>query len=249
MVWSAVLFFAALAVVSTVLYFSPYSVGIRRICFASVEDFSFTSPSCTIAIHKILLSLHRPCAEAPYWATITVDEYIYSDKESVVSIDKVIITLWFFPVFFRHTGGAWITTVLDDLCIRVFTSERTPRWITLIRDNIYYTILDGETFRLDYFKTRIQFSDPAGSMSDTGKTGLHSEGRRGGIQLRIQSSQWHMVNVKRRMYTFGDVDFSLHKNWINDHGSVLLSCRECRWTKMSASSAQQERDCRESNFW
>ncbi|KAF9535710.1 hypothetical protein CPB83DRAFT_842202 [Crepidotus variabilis] len=217
----------------------------------SVEGISLVSPTYTLAIGKLSLRFHLPTSRKPSWAVIVAEECDFKDADCAVTFLRGASTLWFFPVFFRQTSGPWITTSLDGFSVIVFTSENTPRWVQLLRNNMIYTILDGETIRLNNLKSRIQFSTLTGSKEgyngQVEKPGLRPDEQHDEIKLHLEVSQWHIVNVRRRMYTYGDVKALLRRNWAEDHGSLIVCSEGSKWTKMPA-LAQQEAYRKSSTF-
>jgi hypothetical protein len=174
--------------------------------YPSIIKFSLSSSSYTITLDKLTISLHLPTATIPHWATITAYGYNYTDDGSLVRCNKTIISLLFFPISFRHTARPWVTTTLDGFSIHIFTSEQTPRWFRLLRDDVFYSILNGDTICLHHLKTRLQFSGRSGSNNQFIDNVPKSAGPQAeGNQLSFSSSQWHIASPRRRMYRFGNL--------------------------------------------
>jgi hypothetical protein len=218
-----------------------YNINLDQI-YPSIINFSLSSSSYTISVDKITISLRIPSATIPHWATITAYGYVYTDDQSLVRCSKTVITLWFFPVLFRHTAGPWVTTILDGFSVHVFTSESTPRWICRLRDDIFYSITNGETICLDYLKTRLQFSGHFGSSNPLTHqvlklAGPHAEGNRC-PHLSLSSSQWHIINQRQRLYRFGNLDLTFWRDWVDNRGSVTLVSKDSQWIAMPAKARQ-----------
>jgi hypothetical protein len=242
-----------------VLLFRPllrvfgYGVNIRQV-YPSIIDFSLSSPSYMVTLDKLTISLRLPSATIPHWATITAYGYTYTDDDSVVRCNEATITIWFFPVLYRRTAGPWVTTTLDGVSIHISTSERTPRWIRLLRDDIFCSILDGETICLQHLKTKLQFSGHSGSNSQfigndkvLKLSGPQAEGNLW-PHLSFSSSQWHIINLRRRMYRFGNLDLTFWRDWSDNLGSVTLHSKDSQWTAMTA-PAQLATSRKPSTFW
>ena len=217
-----------LSVLLNSLFFAVFNVriSIRKINFFSIHGFIFSTPFHSITINKITFLLHLPSSTSPYWATVTAEGYSYKDDYSTVSLDKATGTFWFFPVLFRHTAGSWITTTLDGLSLLVFSSERTPDWVTNLRNDILGAMFDGETIRLHYIKTSVIQPPEIGS-----KPGPAQLEDQTGLQLKFVASKWHIVKLGR-MYVFGELELTFQRDWLRDRGSVVLSSKESQWTEL-----------------
>ena len=155
------------------------------------------------------------------------------------------MTFWFFPVLFRHTAGPWITTTLDGLSVLIFSSERTPGWVTNLRNDILGAILDGETIRLHYIKTGVIQPPTVGGKRKSGPT-LQPEDQTG-LQVMFVASKWHIVKLGR-MYAFGELELTFRRDWLRDRGSVVLSSKESQRTEVP-NLPKQEGYRRASLFW
>ncbi|PPQ70734.1 hypothetical protein CVT26_014699 [Gymnopilus dilepis] len=180
------------------------------------------------------VALHRPRKDAPYWCILTAENYEYKDDMCHVSIDSVEIILWFFPAFFRFTGGSWVTVNLSGFVVYVPTSQKCPPWIQKLRDDLLYTILNAETIRLHSLEPRIVFGETTTVVDGSNEGGqnqvkcTHEE-----ICLGGTASQWHIFRFNNgRIYTFGDVMAEWRRCHDESHESFVLICREAHWTRV-----------------
>lgn len=216
-----------------------YRVDLHKI-YPSIINFSVSSPSFKITLDKISISFRFPSATIPHWATITAYGYTYTNDESLVRCKTTTITLWFFPVLFRHTAGPWATTILDGFSVHIFTSEKTPKWIQRLRDDISYSILNGETICFHHLKTRIQLSGGSGSNNHNlfELAGPQAEANRS-AQLSFSSSQWQIINPPRRMYHFGNLELTFWRDWLENRGSVTLFSEDSQWIELPDLTRQE----------
>ena len=192
----------------------------------SFRPYRLSSSSYTIGLDALTISLF---SIAPPAAIITAYGYTYTDDEGLVRCDITIINL-------KPFAAPWLTLTIGDLSVRVFTSERTPRWIRQLRDDIFYSILNGETIRLQHLKTRVHFSRPSGSMNRFIDRVLNSASpqpdRNLCPQLSFTSSQWHIINTRQEMYRFGQLDLTSQRDWDNNSGTVSLVSNDSRWSSI-----------------
>ena len=209
-----------------------FSLRLHQI-YPFVLSFRLSSSSYTIALDKLTISLHQK-------PIITAYGYTYTDDQSLVRCDKTVIYLYAFPVSFRQPAGPWLSVILDGLSVRVFTSERTPRWIHLLKNDIFYSILNGETIRLRHLKTRVQFSRPSGSMNQFIDKVLRLAGPQPDRNsCSFTSSQWHIINLRRKMYRFGNLDLTFWRDWDDNTGSITLVSKDSRWSSIPALAHQE----------
>lgn len=194
-----------------------------------------------ISASSLRLQLHFPTSKKPYWAKLYVHDYYYNDPRHTVSFATAKGTLWFFPVLFRFTSGPLITFKCDDYRIQVYDSQYTPAWLRLLRDNLMYTIINEETVRLHYFKTRLvstgligMTGSEQGYQGSVEKPGLGDEQDLDEVKIRGEAQQWHVHNIRNnRMYTFGALDIEVRKSWVEDKSTFVMIAKNSKWTKVS----------------
>ncbi|KAF8660608.1 hypothetical protein AX16_001587 [Volvariella volvacea WC 439] len=123
-----------------------------------------TNALCTLP--TLTLTIHLPTSSSPKWCTLSCHDYEYKDLNHHVTIGTVSITCWFFPTFFGRTTGAWISTMMDDYRVLVYTSTRTPKWLDVTRTNLISTFMKGETLRCDHFKSDVVFGGALAPMEE-----------------------------------------------------------------------------------
>ena len=220
------------------LAFLGYTLRIRRISWLALHGISFSSPGLSTTVRTLSLRLHIPRPSNPRWATISLSGITSRDSDCTVSLASATLSLWFFPVLFGFTAGPWVTTSLDGFSARVFSSKRIPRWVDLLRGNIIYTILDGDTIRLHNLKTKIFFSGLTGSEEgydgEVEKPGVRPGEEHDEIRVRLAASQWHIMNTRHRMYNFGELEMELRRSWVDGRGSFVMISEGGRWVKLAA---------------
>ncbi|KDR85505.1 hypothetical protein GALMADRAFT_365327 [Galerina marginata CBS 339.88] len=248
-----------LALLVTCLFYLARFLGhdlrIRRINIFSLtaDGLSYSSSTRSIGIEKLGILFHRPRLQAPYWAIITAQNYELKDDASHVSLDQLQAKLWFFPVLFRFTGGPWIEATLDGFKIRIITSKNCPLWIERLRNNLIYTVLNGETIRLQSLKTKLFLSTitaAEGYNDEVYKPGFNEAETQDEIRVQCTASQWYISTWHGRMYSFGDLQAELRRSWVEDRGSFVMIAKESRWLKLPfVASAEQEASRKSSTVW
>lgn len=208
-------------------------------------------------IRSVQVRFHLPTPSLPRWFTLVSEGITYFSGTGSVSIETFSFTLWIFPVLFRHTAGPWVDVKIDGLKIQIPDGRTTPYFIQRLRTNLVNTLLRGETTRLDDFGTKLSFSglteNTAGpeanddnhphlttvtndcKRSQTTTPGLrapsHSQSK---DELRISSylHGFHIHNTEGRIYTFGEVEAQLRRNWVENRGSFVLVAEESRWVRV-----------------
>ncbi|KAF8891177.1 hypothetical protein CPB85DRAFT_1332555 [Mucidula mucida] len=148
-------------------------------------------------------------------SVLSVYGYKYQDHTCDVYIARLKVAFFLFPHVSRLTGGQSFAHIsLEDFRVHVHSSEATPFWLERLRRSLIFTVLNGTTLRLDDLSTKVTFKDPD---SNT-RVNEHSKG-------------WYIHNTfNHRMYTFGQIDGELRRNWDNDYGALYLLAQNCRWT-------------------
>ncbi|KAJ3566129.1 hypothetical protein NP233_g7196 [Leucocoprinus birnbaumii] len=212
--------------------------SIRPTC--SLQNVRFVRAKLySISASSIQFLLHVPNSREPFWAKLFVQDYYYRDLKCDVSIAKIEITLWFFPMLFRFTAGPLLTVKFDDFRLRVYNSEYTPRWVRELRDNLIYTAINEETVRLHQFMPRFVLS---GLISMTGynrdtdeveKPGLEANQGLDEVKIQGKVQQWHIHNARNnRMYTFDTMEMELRDSWVEGRESLVLITHDSKWTKL-----------------
>lgn len=237
---------ALLAVVFVLLLFALRLLGhvltIGTIRPTSLHHVKYVSKKTfTISASSLRLQLHLPTSKEPYWAKIFVHDGHYDDPRHALTVASLEGTLWFFPVLFRFTSGPLLTVKVYDYRIQVYDSQYTPAWLRLLRDNLVYTIINQETIRLNYFKTRQVSTGLIGmtegeqdSEGPVEKPGLEAEQDLDEIKMRSEAQQWHIHNINNnRIYTFGALDMEVRKSWVENRSTFVLIAKNSKWTKVS----------------
>ncbi|KAF8913169.1 hypothetical protein CPB84DRAFT_1760521 [Gymnopilus junonius] len=167
-----------------------------------------------------------------------------------VSIDRVEVKFWFFPVHFRFTGGSWVTVTLDGFVVFVPTSKKCPPWIQRLRNDLIYTILNGDTIRLHSMNPNVYLSKKAAIIDGNNGLGQNaSKGTHREICMRGTASQWHIFRSNTgRIYTFGDLVAEWRRCNDESRESFVLISREARWTKVPIFVPMDGADGKKSKF-
>ncbi|PFH45357.1 hypothetical protein AMATHDRAFT_160558 [Amanita thiersii Skay4041] len=199
----------------------------------------YTNPAgMDVYISRVNFTPHLPRPSYPCWGTLTASGYEYKDHECHVTIGVVHVTCWLFPVISRFTSGPWLTTRMEDFRVRVYTSSHTPRWIEYVRRNLIYTILNGDTTRLDDFSAQVTFSN---ANRDGRAMRRRTEDERNSVTwlgeghvealVSTSSERWQIVNMQnRRLYAFGTLSTLLRRNLDGDRGSYQMIAKNSTWT-------------------
>ncbi|CAA7265868.1 unnamed protein product [Cyclocybe aegerita] len=214
-----------------------YKFRVRHLRLLSAEGISIKSPTCSIAIDSVKITFHIPRPISPYLITFDVKKYEYTDDKCRVSLEQLHAKIWFFPVLFRCTAGPWITVHMDGFGVRVYTSRKFPLWTAQLRDNVIYTFLNGETLRLHDINTKIDLNPlnpPEPSIpGETAEIFIDNEKEQAQeVAIQLSASQWHMLNPRRRLYTFGDLAIAYKRNWTEGHGSLCIIAKHSQWNKL-----------------
>ncbi|EMD31130.1 hypothetical protein CERSUDRAFT_127592 [Gelatoporia subvermispora B] len=127
----------------------------------------------------VSIRLHLPTSTLPRWLTFAAIDLLYNSSTTDISVARLDVTFWIFPVLFRITAGPWLNVVLDDFRIRIFKSKATPFYIQRLRQNLVGAILTGEYLRVDDAWTNAQFSGLTELVSVNGDT--HASGNGFGL--------------------------------------------------------------------
>lgn len=119
-------------------------------------------PALSVSSPHLHIALHLPRPSNPTILTITLYNYDYADLEHCVALTKLKVVVSLFPVLTRVSAGPFLAVTLDDFRVRVFSSEHMPQWIQKLRGNLVYTVLNGDTFRLEDLETNIVLSTIGG---------------------------------------------------------------------------------------
>ncbi|KAJ3512837.1 hypothetical protein NLJ89_g3291 [Agrocybe chaxingu] len=231
----------AFSLLLTLLFYITHLLGykfhVRHLHILSAGGFSIKSPTRSITIDNVKINFHIPRPISPYWITLDAKKYEYTDDKCRVSLEQLQAKIWFFPVFFRCTAGPWITVHMDGFRVQVYTSRKFPSWTAQLRDNVIYTFLNGETLRLHDINTKIDLSSlnpPEPSIpGETEEIPIDNEkGRDKEVAIRLSASQWHILNPRRRIYTFGDLEVDYSRNWTEGRGSLFIIAKHSQWNKL-----------------
>ncbi|KAK7680527.1 hypothetical protein QCA50_016308 [Cerrena zonata] len=174
---------------------------------------------------------------------------IYTSETGDVSVDRSSVTLWIFPVLFKQTAGPWVNINMEGVKIRIPNGKSTPHFVKQLRKNLVGTLVCGEIYRVDDFGTKIIFAGltdrDAGAGNDNQHDGnkrhqetssdIHTSSRsQTKDELRISSflRGLHLHNTEGRIYTFGEVDAQLRRNWTENRGSFVMVAKESRWLRV-----------------
>lgn len=254
------------AVVWTVKCFHPkyiagQSLSIGRIALSTLTlydvnyagtlpkgSFHFKFSACSIRFQ-----FHIPTPSLPRWLTLVMEGVAYTSETGDISVDRVITTLWVFPVLFKQTAGPWANTQVDGVRVHIPNGKSTPSLVKTLRENLVSTLTCGDIFQLDDFGTKVSFVGLAESPDITTNDCKHldtaeddeqcqqtpprtnsSSHSTSNDELRISSfvRGLHLYNNEGRIYTFGEVEAQFRRNWIDDRGSFVLVAKECRWVKV-----------------
>ncbi|KAF6754219.1 hypothetical protein DFP72DRAFT_1009846 [Ephemerocybe angulata] len=144
-----------------------YSVTIGRISFFpfTIHDicYKYCSPKrfTTGLVRRTIIRFHIPTPSYPRITSIEVEgcSFVQGDAHAA-SVDHVVISVWFLPVFFRHTAGPIMTVKIEGFVADTINSKGEPWWVRDMRRNVTETLLQGETIRLHDLKTRIWLYKP-----------------------------------------------------------------------------------------
>lgn len=235
-----------LIVVTAILLLSYAHIFGHTVRVGKVRPFYLTNIQYTgaksgikITSSRVEIHFHLPRPSNPRWATFTAHDYEFRNPHYHFSILQVHATLWVLPLLFRFTAGPWVTVKLDDFCIRIFSSKATPTWIEDLRANLLSTILNGETLRCDSFETNLSFVNTIELLSGAVNGKHENNASRDELRITASSEQWHILNFRSRMYTFGKLDAQLRKNCADDIASFVLIAKESRWTKVPRLKQEQ----------
>ncbi|EGO05362.1 hypothetical protein SERLA73DRAFT_82989 [Serpula lacrymans var. lacrymans S7.3] len=241
--------FGLLAVLlSSFIYaqYHGYIIRIKKIRPFLISGLFFSYKSqYSISASHLRLRFYFPRPTSPRWVTFEVFDYEYKDLKCHVSIALLEVTIWFMPVYFRFSGGAWLLADLNDFRLRVFSSSETPFWIQRMRKNLVTTVLTGEILRVDDFQTKLSlgtlsgapdgYSGPIERNKGTSKNEEYDE-----IRLTTFVDNYHVKNFQERLYTFTGIQAQFRRSWVDDRGSYVLIAEGARWTKVQSLNERRQ---------
>ncbi|KAE9400945.1 hypothetical protein BT96DRAFT_783002, partial [Gymnopus androsaceus JB14] len=198
------------------IHLSPLSI--------SIPAFKLDRRSRYLSVGETHVIFHIPCRKQPQWASLSINNVEYRSVDSQhFTISKVSVILRFFPVLLSENNilsqPALISVTLDNFCLRIASSQRTPLWLVALRRNLLNTILNEETRRLDNFGLKVLFSM------------LNARGKDESRITHI-STQWHLHNhVSSQLYQFGQLTAQLRRTREDDTGTFSLIAEDCHWIR------------------
>lgn len=192
---------------------------------------------------------HLLAPSLPRWLTMVSEGIVYTSETGDVSVDRSSVTLWIFPVLFKQTAGPWVNINMEGVKIRIPNGKSTPHFVKQLRKNLVGTLVCGEIYRVDNFGTKIIFAGLTDRDAGAGNDNQHDDNKRHQEtssdihtssrsqtkdELRISSflRGLHLHNTEGRIYTFGEVDAQLRRNWIESRGSFVMVAKESRWLRV-----------------
>ncbi|KAH7922785.1 hypothetical protein BV22DRAFT_1106424 [Leucogyrophana mollusca] len=229
-----------------------HSIHIKKIRPFSLSGFRYThNSSLLISASHVQLTFHFPRPSNPRWATFQAFDYEYKDSIHHVSLRKVTATLWLLPLYFKFTGGSWVSVELGDFRLRVFKSSVTPDWVQRMRRNLVATILTGDILRVDDFVVKLALTPltgaPDGYDGDVEMPEQESKEDVDEIRISVLVDYFQTKNWQDRMYTFENIQAQFRRSWVGDRGSYVMIAEGSRWTKVQA--LLQRDDAVSSRWW
>ncbi|RDB29187.1 hypothetical protein Hypma_016109 [Hypsizygus marmoreus] len=223
----------------------PFSISLYGLKYTYTTTHSISSP-------HLHVSLHLPRPSSLTLLTATLYDYHYTDPIHEVSLSKLYLVFSLFP----NVPETFISIVLDDFRVRIFSSMHTPGWVETLRRNLVSTALNGQTVRVDDFVTNIVLStmgirgrklivedddedeyqsdqddEKKSCQPETGPENQNTEMNDDEAVVTLTVSQWHIKNFRGRLYSFGSLNAQLRRSWEPnvDRGTFVLVAKNCSW--------------------